>query len=107
MDQVAAEVTAGAGGVLFLPHLSGERSPFTDPMARGAWVGLSASSSRAHLARAVLEGVAFNFRAIADSLVRSLRLTHSPWCVLINIYLAQGTAYAGAAVIIVTGGCAR
>ena len=70
MDAAAATVAAGSNGVLFMPHLSGERSPFTDAGVRGAFVGLSAASSREHLARAVLEGVAFNFKAIAHSLVR-------------------------------------
>ena len=65
MDVAAATVAAGSNGVMFMPHLSGERSPFTDPHARGAFVGLSAASSRDDLARAVLEGVAFNFKAIA------------------------------------------
>ena len=52
----------GAGGVLFLPHLSGERSPYFDPNARGAWVNLSLAHTQAELIRVVLEGVAFNLR---------------------------------------------
>ena len=58
----AAEVPAGAGGLLFLPYLSGERSPYPDPHARGAFVGLTLAHDRRHLARAVLEGVAFGLR---------------------------------------------
>ncbi len=58
----AADVPAGSGGVLFLPYLSGERCPHPDPMARGAFVGLTLAHDRRHLTRAVLEGVAFGLR---------------------------------------------
>ncbi|HLY13436.1 MAG TPA: xylulokinase [Candidatus Limnocylindrales bacterium] len=62
LAEAAAEVPAGAGGLLFLPYLSGERSPHPDPLARGAFVGLTLSHDRRHLTRAVLEGVAFGLR---------------------------------------------
>lgn len=52
----------GARGVLFLPHLAGERSPHLDPETRGAWVNLSLAHTQADLTRAVLEGVAFSLR---------------------------------------------
>jgi xylulokinase len=55
----AFSVLAGAGGVTFLPYLSGERTPHLDPEARGAWVGLGLDHERGHLLRAALEGVAF------------------------------------------------
>ena len=58
----AAGSPAGSGGLYFLPYLSGERSPHPDPLARGAFIGLTLSHERAHLARAVLEGVAFGLR---------------------------------------------
>jgi xylulokinase len=58
----AADVPAGAGGLRFLPYLSGERSPHVDPLARGAFVGLTTAHERRHLTRAVLEGVAFGLR---------------------------------------------
>ncbi|MGE5361694.1 MAG: xylulokinase [Bacteroidales bacterium] len=58
----AAEAPAGADGLLFLPYLSGERTPHPDPLARGAFVGLTVRHRRAHLTRAVLEGVAFGLR---------------------------------------------
>ena len=58
----AAEVPAGSEGLLFLPYLSGERTPHPDPDARGAFVGLTVRHDRAHLTRAVLEGVAFGLR---------------------------------------------
>lgn len=49
----------GAEGLLFLPYLSGERTPVSDPHARGAFVGLSIAHTRSHLARAVFEGITF------------------------------------------------
>jgi len=58
----AADVPPGSDGLLFLPYLTGERTPHPDPLARGAFVGLTLRHSRAHLSRAVLEGVAFGLR---------------------------------------------
>jgi xylulokinase len=58
----ATEVEAAADGLFFLPYLSGERSPYPDPGARGAFVGLALRHDRRHMARAVLEGVAFGLR---------------------------------------------
>jgi xylulokinase len=64
----------GAGGLLFLPYLSGERTPHADPDARGAFVGLELRHDRGALVRAVLEGVAFGLRDCLD-LLRSLGVT--------------------------------
>lgn len=58
----AGEVGPGADGLLFLPYLSGERTPHNDPAAAGAFVGLTARHDLAHLTRAVLEGVAFGLK---------------------------------------------
>ncbi len=58
----AGGVPAGSDGLLFLPYLTGERSPHPDPLARGAFVGLTVTHDRRHLTRAVLEGVAFGLR---------------------------------------------
>jgi xylulokinase len=55
-------IPPGSDGLLFLPYLTGERTPHPDPLARGAFVGLTVRHTRAHLARAVLEGVAFGLR---------------------------------------------
>ena len=68
MDAQASDVPAGAGGLLFLPYLMGERSPYWNPIARGALIGLAMHHSQAEFARAVLEGVAFNLRLILDAL---------------------------------------
>jgi len=68
LDAEAATAPVGAGGVLFLPYILGERSPYWNPLARGALVGLSMSHGRAEVARAVLEGVAMNLGLILDIL---------------------------------------
>jgi xylulokinase len=58
----AETVPAGSEGLQFLPYLSGERTPHPDPLARGAWVGLTLRNGRGHLTRALLEGVAFGLK---------------------------------------------
>lgn len=69
-----------ARGLLFMPHLTGERCPYPDPDARGAWIGLTARHTRAHLIRAVIEGVTFTMAQILDLVrdsgveVRAVRL---------------------------------
>jgi xylulokinase len=58
----AAEIPPGADGLLFLPYLTGERTPHPDPLARGAFIGLTVRHGLAHMTRAVLEGVAFGLK---------------------------------------------
>ena len=58
----AAAAPVGSDGLLFLPYLTGERTPHADPLARGAFVGLSVRHGRAHLTRAVVEGVTFGLK---------------------------------------------
>ncbi|RME84593.1 MAG: xylulokinase, partial [Caldilineae bacterium] len=60
--QAAGDIPAGSEGLLFLPYLTGERTPHPDPLARGAWVGLTLRHTLAHMTRAVLEGVAFGIK---------------------------------------------
>ena len=67
LSLTAASVPPGADGLLFLPYLLGERSPYWNPQARGAFVGLTMTHGRPEMARAVLEGVAFNLRLILDA----------------------------------------
>jgi xylulokinase len=62
LSEEAASVPAGADGLLWAPYLMGERTPHLDPNARGALVGLSAFHTRAHVIRAILEGVAFSLK---------------------------------------------
>jgi xylulokinase len=58
----------GAGGVLFLPYLLGERSPLWDHQARGAFIGLGARTTQADMTRAVFEGIGYNLRLILEIL---------------------------------------
>jgi xylulokinase len=67
MNQRAAESVPGAHGLLFLPYLQGERSPHWNPKARGGFVGLQVTHTRADLIRAVLEGISMNLRTILQS----------------------------------------
>lgn len=64
----AARAQPGAGGLLFLPYLSGERTPHRDPDARGAFVGLTAAHGRPEMTRAVMEGVAFSLRDALEAM---------------------------------------
>lgn len=58
----ASKAPPGSSGLLFLPYLSGERTPYPDPFARGTFVGLTLRHGFSHLVRSVLEGVAFSLR---------------------------------------------
>ncbi len=81
LTQEAAQTPAGAEGLLFLPYLSGERTPYADPLARGAFVGLTTRHHRGHIVRSIMEGVTFSLRdslAIFDELkipVQEIRAT--------------------------------
>jgi len=66
MADAAAAVPAGADGLLFQPYLAGERTPHMDPRARGSFIGLTRRHGRAHLIRAVMEGVVFGMREGLD-----------------------------------------
>ena len=58
----AGDIRAGSEGLFFQPYLTGERTPYPDPLVRAAWVGLTVRHTRAHMTRAVLEGVAFGIK---------------------------------------------
>jgi xylulokinase len=62
LTEEAAKVPPGSDGMLWAPYLFGERTPHLDPEARAAFVGVTASHTRAHFVRAVMEGVAFSLR---------------------------------------------
>jgi xylulokinase len=62
LTEEAAKVPSGSDGLLWTPYLMGERTPHLDANARGALVGLTASHTRGHIVRAILEGVAFSLR---------------------------------------------
>jgi len=69
LDELASQAPPGAEGLLFLPYLTGERSPHLDPHARGAFFGLTARHNLSHLTRAVMEGVAFSLRDSLEIMV--------------------------------------
>jgi len=73
----AGDIKVGSEGLFFLPYLTGERTPYPDPLVRAAWVGLTIRHTRAHMTRAVLEGVAFgikdSFRLILQSGLGSIK----------------------------------
>ncbi len=71
----ASDVPAGCEGLLFLPYLTGERTPHPDPLARGAFAGLTVRHGMPHLTRAVLEGVAFGLRDSFE-LIKTAGLAH-------------------------------
>ena len=81
LDQEAAAAPHGSDGLLFLPDLTGERTPVNDPDARGAFVGLTLRHGRGHAMRAVMEGVAYGLRASFELLAarglpdREVRIT--------------------------------
>lgn len=66
MTAEAAQAPLGSEGLIFLPYLTGERTPYPDPNARGVFFGLSLRHAKRHLARAVLEGVAYGLRDSFD-----------------------------------------
>jgi len=80
LTREAEQVPAASDGVLWAPYLMGERTPHLDPNARGTLTGLAASHTRAHVTRAVLEGVAFSLKdtfSLFDNMkvpVRNIRL---------------------------------
>ncbi|MCE1252513.1 MAG: xylulokinase [Anaerolineae bacterium] len=85
----AESVPAGSEGLQFLPYLSGERTPYPDPMARGSFVGLTLRHGRGHMTRAVLEGVAFGLKD-------SFRLIQNAGLGQINQVRASGGGTKGA-----------
>jgi xylulokinase len=71
----AETVPAGSESLQFLPYLSGERTPHPDPLARGAWIGLTLRHGRGHLTRALLEGVAYGLKD-SFTLIQNAGLSH-------------------------------
>ncbi|MDD5399024.1 MAG: FGGY-family carbohydrate kinase, partial [Dehalococcoidia bacterium] len=65
-DRMAATVPPGSEGLIFLPYLSGERSPIWDPNARGVFIGITKMHTRSHFIRAIMEGVAYSNRHICE-----------------------------------------
>lgn len=68
LNALAAQAQPGSGGVMYLPYLNGERSPFSDPNARAGFLGISGATTQADLVRAVMEGTAFAYRSLREAL---------------------------------------
>jgi len=88
---IAQALATPLSNLLYLPYLNGERVPFSDPLARGAFIGLTPRTAKADIYRAVLEGVALAYRHALESLVsmpvKVLTMTGGgtrsrPWCQL-------------------------
>lgn len=62
LNELAQKIPAGSEGVVFLPYMSGERSPIWNPYAKGVFYGLDFAKSKGHMVRACMEGVAFSLR---------------------------------------------
>jgi xylulokinase len=73
LTREASRAPVGSEGLLFLPYLTGERTPYPDPQARGAFVGLTVRHGKSHVVRSVLEGVSFGLRDSLE-LIKSLGL---------------------------------
>ncbi len=74
LNDAADAAPAGSGGLVFLPYLTGERTPHPDPLARGAFVGLTVRHGLGHMARAVMEGVAFGLRDSVELMAAEMEL---------------------------------
>jgi xylulokinase len=84
LSTLAKSAPAGAGGLVFLPYLAGERAPIWDPHARGVFLGLSLGTGREEIARAITEGICFAIRDVitvmeeTGATVEELRVTGKP-----------------------------
>ncbi len=115
--QSAAEIPVGSEGLQFLPYLSGERTPYPDPLARGAFIGLTIRHTQAHMTRSVIEGVSFGlkdmFTLIQNAGLKEITqvrasgggtksalwrgvLASALGCELVRVNTAEGAAYGAA-----------
>ena len=63
MTALAGTVPAGSEGLVFLPYLSGERTPYNDPEAKGIYFGMTLKHTKAHMIRSTMEGIVFGLRS--------------------------------------------
>jgi len=71
LDGLAAEVSPGCDGLLFLPYLTGERCPIFDAKATGSFIGVNSTMRKGHFSRAVLEGVCYSLKQVYDLIVKA------------------------------------
>jgi xylulokinase len=98
----ASKIPPGSEGLLFLPYLTGERTPHGDPDARGAFFGLTARHTLAHLTRALMEGVLFSLREALDT-IRDLGVHPAHIRVTERLAVDEGAAYGAALLGHITG----
>lgn len=103
-DLIESALNTPPTDLVYLPYLNGERSPITDPLARGAFIGLSAGTDKSALVRAVLEGVIYGYRHALEALmpdpVDALTITgggtrSAKWCGLFADILGVQVNIAG------------
>ena len=70
VSEIASKAPAGSGGLIFLPHLLGERAPRWNPNVRGAYIGLSGKTTREELVRSVFEGISYHLALCFDAVNR-------------------------------------
>ena len=71
VSEIASKAPAGSGGLIFLPHLLGERAPRWNPNVRGAYIGLSGKTTREELVRSVFEGISYHLALCFDAINRN------------------------------------
>ncbi|MBS1745801.1 MAG: gluconokinase [Bacteroidetes bacterium] len=86
--KAASNIDTGANGLIFLPYIFGERSPFWDEKAKGSFIGLTALHTKAHITKAVLEGVCYS----VNDVLKALEETCNP---IKKIYLSGGIIQSG------------
>jgi len=69
MDEIAVNIPATSNNLIYLPYLMGERSPYWNTYAKGAFIGLTIKHTHGHMIRSVMEGVAFNMKIILDAFI--------------------------------------
>jgi xylulokinase len=79
LDQIAGQVQPGSQGVLFMPYFMGSLAPSEDPTMRGGFLNLSNTTTRAHLTRALLEGIAYNWRWLKEAAQAMVGHTFKNW----------------------------
>ncbi|MEM0489233.1 MAG: xylulokinase [Candidatus Bathyarchaeia archaeon] len=89
LSNEASVAPPGSGGLIFFPFLTGERSPYPNPNARGAFIGLSLKTTKRELVRSVMEGVAYNMRTVYDLMKKNFGINVE------KIYLSGGGATSG------------
>ncbi len=71
LDDLAAKVEAGSGGMLFMPYLNGERCPLFDADTTGSFIGITSQSEQGHFARATLEGVCYSLKQVYEMICKA------------------------------------